>query len=166
MKNRIPSICILLYMVCTGLFAAPCGATAGEQYNFRQITPRNGMLSNVRCVHAEKRGFVWIGSSTEGLMRFDNYLPRRYSSHDKGENALPGDNIVQIAEDSLGQIWVLTNKGLARYRPATDDFFIPKQPSEGGGISSSTVHDRSRVACSSDHRTKSSGMTMPMTRSV
>ena len=133
MKNRIPSICILLYMVCTGLFAAPCGATAGEQYNFRQITPRNGMLSNVRCVHAEKRGFVWIGSSTEGLMRFDNYLPRRYSSHDKGENALPGDNIVQIAEDSLGQIWVLTNKGLARYRPATDDFFIPQQSSEAGG---------------------------------
>lgn len=127
-------IFIRLYTVCAGLCSVFCGATAGEQYNFRQITPRDGMLSNVRCVHTEKRGFVWIGSSTEGLVRFDNYRPRHYSSHDKGEHTLPGDNIVQIAEDSLGQIWVLTNKGLARYRPATDDFFIPKQmPDAGGG---------------------------------
>lgn len=136
MKNTKSGILPRLCMVCAGLFAALCGATAAEQYNFRQITPRDGMLSNVRCVHAEKRGFVWIGSSTEGLMRFDNYLPRRYSSHDKGGHALPGNNITQIAEDSLGQIWVLTNKGLARYRPETDDFFIPKQaPDPGGGKS-------------------------------
>ena len=161
-------ILLYLYMVCAGLLSAFCGATAGEQYNYRQITPRDGMLSNVRCVHAEKRGFVWIGSSTEGLMRFDNYLPRRYSSHDKGGHALPGNNITQIAEDSLGQIWVLTNKGLARYRPETDDFFIPKQvPDPGGGeISSSTVPARLRAACSSDRRTRSSAMTMPTTRSA
>lgn len=145
MKNMKSGILLYLYMVCAGLLSAFCGATAGEQYNYRQITPRDGMLSNVRCVHAEKRGFVWIGSSTEGLMRFDNYLPRRYSSHDKGEHALPGNNIAQIAEDSLGQIWVLTNKGLARYRPETDDFYVPKQPSEPGG-GNLIVHCASPVA--------------------
>ena len=145
MKNMKSGILLYLYMVCAGLLSAFCRATAGEQYNYRQITPRDGMLSNVRCVHAEKRGFVWIGSSTEGLMRFDNYLPRRYSSHDKGEHALPGNNIAQIAEDSLGQIWVLTNKGLARYRPETDDFYVPKQPSEPGG-GNLIVHCASPVA--------------------
>lgn len=168
MKNIKFGILIRLYTLCAGLCTVFCGATASEQYNFRQITPRNGMLSNVRCVHVEKQGFVWIGSSTEGLVRFDNYLPRHYSSHDKDEHALPGDNIYQITEDSLGQIWVLTNKGLARYRAATDDFFIPKQAPEAGGgeNSSSTVPDRSRAACSSDHRTRSSVMTMPTTRSA
>ena len=133
MKNIKFGILIRLYTLCAGLCTVFCGATASEQYNFRQITPRDGMLSNVRCVHVEKQGFVWIGSSTEGLVRFDNYLPRHYSSHDKDEHALPGDNIYQITEDSLGQIWVLTNKGLARYRAATDDFFIPKQAPEAGG---------------------------------
>ncbi len=124
---------IFVLSLCACVFSRMIGLAAEDRYNFRQITPRDGMLSNVQCVYAEKRGFVWIGSSSEGLVRFDNYLSRRYCSQDKGEHALPGDNIYQIAEDSLGHIWVLTDKGLARYRPSTDDFFIPKRNFNGGG---------------------------------
>lgn len=124
---------IFIFAVWVCLFSGMPSLAAKDQYNLRQITPRDGMLSNIRCIHAEKRGFVWMGSSSEGLVRFDNYLPHRYSSQDKGEHVLPGDNIYQITEDSLGHIWVLTDKGLARYRPATDDFFIPQQYWNGGG---------------------------------
>ena len=57
MKNIKFGILIRLYTLCAGLCTVFCGATASEQYNFRQITPRDGMLSNVRCVHVEKQGF-------------------------------------------------------------------------------------------------------------
>ncbi len=130
MKN-IANIFIL--SVCACMFSCMPSFATEEQYTFRQITPRDGMLSNVRCIYADKSGFAWIGSSSEGLVRFDNHFSRRYSSQDKGEHILPGDNIYQITEDSLEHIWVLTDKGLARYRPATDDFFIPRHYLNGGG---------------------------------
>ena len=125
MMKSVHTICV--YLLFCGLFLTVPVHAVGEQYNFRSITTRDGMPSSVRCIHAEKRGFVWIGSSNEGLVRYDNFLPRRYTAREGDIHALPGNHIVQIVEDSLAQIWVLTNRGLARYQPASDDFFIPKR---------------------------------------
>lgn len=127
-----PSPAIRLFVLLCGMLLCGAHLSAGEAYNFRSITTREGMPSSVRCIHAEKRGFVWIGSSGEGLVRYDNYLPRRYLAREGDEHALPGNHIIQIVEDSLAQIWVLTNRGLARYRPASDDFFVPKRQTENG----------------------------------
>ena len=128
-----PAHAICLFLLFCGLCSSGRLHAAGEQYTFRSITTRDGMPSSVRCIHAEKRGFVWIGSSNEGLVRYDNFLPRRYRACEGDENALPGNHIVQIVEDSLAQIWVLTNRGLARYRPANDDFFVPKRGAGSSG---------------------------------
>lgn len=131
---------LFIVSIWTCIFSFGICLSAENRYDFRPVTPRDGMPSNIRCIHAEKRGFVWFGSSSEGLVRYDNYLIRRYTSRDSGEHVLPGDYIYQIATDSLGQVWVLTDKGLARYRPVSDDFFIPKHAKTGTEEGNLIVH--------------------------
>lgn len=94
-----------------------------ENYYFEQIALKEGLSTTITCVYAEKNGFVWIGTPT-GLGRFDGHELKRYSYSPDNSNSLPHDNILHVAEDSLHNLWVLTEKGVARYRRQSDDFYL------------------------------------------
>lgn len=94
-----------------------------DNYYFEQIALKEGLSTTITCVYAEKNGFVWIGTPT-GLGRFDGHELKRYSYSPDNSNSLPHDNILHVAEDSLHNLWVLTEKGVARYRRQSDDFYL------------------------------------------
>lgn len=97
---------------------------AGNYY-FEQIFLQDGLSSTVNCIYAEKDGFVWVGTNT-GLGRFDGYEMKKYVHSPEDSYSLPHNNIIHITEDSLHTVWVLTEKGVVRYRRQSDDFYLPK----------------------------------------
>lgn len=98
-----------------------------NHYYFKQLSLKDGFPAYVKCVLTEEKGFVWIGGPS-GLGRFDGYELKQYVYHPDNAHSLPHNNIHQIIEDKQHNIWVLTEGGVARYQPLSDDFYIPKTP--------------------------------------
>ena len=44
-----------------------------EHYYFKQISLKEGLPSNVRCILRDEQGFVWIGTKS-GLGKFDEKI--------------------------------------------------------------------------------------------
>lgn len=82
-----------------------------EHYYFKQISLKEGLPSNVRCILRDEQGFVWIGTKS-GLGKFDGHELKRYKHQANDPNSLLHNLIYQIAEDKQHNIWVLTEKVL------------------------------------------------------
>ena len=67
---------------------------------------------------------LWFGSYTRGISVLDhNSGNYRYYRHDNENPESISDNLVRsMTVDSLGKIWIATNKGLNLYLPETDSF--------------------------------------------
>ena len=94
-----------------------------NNYYFEQVALKEGLSTTVNCIYAEKNSFVWIGTRT-GLGRFDGHELKKYTHSPENPNSLPHNNILHVAEDSLHNLWVLTEKGVVRYRRRSDDFSL------------------------------------------
>lgn len=116
----------LLYVILglIGILTGIQPVTAGHYY-FKKISLQDGLPSTIRCILTEEKGFVWIGTRF-GLGRFDGHELKRYSHDANNPNSLPHNYIHKITEDKQHNVWILTDKGLARYRRRSDDFYIPK----------------------------------------
>lgn len=113
-----------LFCLIISLFLYSNGLKASHYY-FKQISLNEGLPSTVRCIYAEKKGFVWIGTKA-GLGRFDGHELKHYIHQPDNPNSLPHNHVHQIMEDSLHNIWIMTDKGIARYRRRSDDFDVIK----------------------------------------
>ncbi len=78
----------------------------------------NSLASNeINSIYEDQRGILWIGTWGGGLNKFDRQkgIFTAYTRKD----GLPNDNIYGILEDSQGNLWISTSKGLARFNPRT-----------------------------------------------
>jgi signal transduction histidine kinase/streptogramin lyase len=84
---------------------------------------------------------VWFGTQGGGLGRLDPRTGeiRSYTT----EEGLPHDNVEGILEDRSGMMWITTNRGLTRFDPATEEFWIF---TEDSGIQSSRFFANSAFA--------------------
>ena len=108
-----------------------------EHYYFKQISLKEGLPSNVRCILRDEQGFVWIGTKS-GLGKFDGHELKRYKHQANDPNSLLHNLIYQIAEDKQHNIWVLTEKGIARYQQQSNDFTFPTDE-DGKNITANIV---------------------------
>jgi ligand-binding sensor domain-containing protein len=75
---------------------------------------------NVFCIKpAQKANYVWIGTD-KGLVSF-NFKTLKYTIISE-KNGLPDDAIGDILEESNGDYWLNSNKGLAYYTKAKNSF--------------------------------------------
>ena len=58
-----------------------------EHYYFKQISLKEGLPSNVRCILRDEQGFVWIGTKS-GLGKFDGHELKRYKHQANDPNSL------------------------------------------------------------------------------
>ncbi|WP_162944954.1 sensor histidine kinase [Flavisolibacter nicotianae] len=65
--------------------------------------------------------FLWVGSAF-GLNRFDGSHFKNYFGDKNNNRTLSGGVILSLVEDSLHNIWIGTNKELARYDSKADTF--------------------------------------------
>ncbi len=81
----------------------------------------------VLCVHQSKSGTIWAGT-TYGLNRLNN---DGTFTNITVYDGLPSNGVYGILEDSSGNLWLSTNKGLAKYNPADKSI---KVYDEGDGL--------------------------------
>jgi ligand-binding sensor domain-containing protein/signal transduction histidine kinase len=70
--------------------------------------------------HQDLAGTMWIGTWGGGLDRFDPAT--QTFSHYTEKNGLPDNVIYGIEADSVGCLWMSTNKGLVKFDPRSETF--------------------------------------------
>lgn len=71
----------------------------------------------------DSKGFVWIGTETGGLDRYDGYTFKHHKYNPDDPNSIAGNYVETLFEDSKGFIWAgLRGDGLSRYSPRTHQF--------------------------------------------
>ncbi len=63
--------------------------------------------SSVYVIHEDRRGLLWF-ATREGLGRWDGYQMRTWKATPFDANALSGNVVRKLVEDSAGNIWVAT----------------------------------------------------------
>ena len=74
-----------------------------------------GRPVNVLALHEDARGYLWVGTESQGLLRLDPGREhwRAFSTAD----GLPDDDVYSIQEEpESGHLWVSTNRGLCRLK--------------------------------------------------
>ena len=87
----------------------------------RTIQPHGNYYTNVLSHDPTQKNILWIGTITGGLYKWDkgnNKLLATYTT----ENGLPNNTINSLVLDSLGYMWISTNKGISRFNPAKETF--------------------------------------------
>jgi len=79
----------------------------------------------------DKKGILWVGTGTTGIISFDKY-PHPDNLDAKGlnhyynipsiTNSLPNDIVYSLFQDNSGIIWVGTDDGVAKYLPQKEKF--------------------------------------------
>lgn len=84
---------------------------------------KNSLSSNsVYCVAEDNEKNLWFGNMATGLDKFDRKTGKytNYSTKD----GLPGNSIKSILFDDNNDLWVSTDKGLARFNPKTNEVHV------------------------------------------
>ncbi|MFW5707089.1 MAG: hybrid sensor histidine kinase/response regulator transcription factor, partial [Bacteroidota bacterium] len=88
----------------------------GTLENYTMTTGNNPGLNDndILSLHLSKNGYLWVGSSG-GLNRINiNFSPFIFESYTT-RDGLPNNTIHAILEDTDGNIWMSTNKGLSQF---------------------------------------------------
>jgi methyl-accepting chemotaxis protein/ligand-binding sensor domain-containing protein len=93
-------------------------------YNFQKFSVKEGLSqSTVFSITQDKSGFIWIGTRTGGLNKYDGYSFTQYSKDPDDSTSISGNEILSLFEDSKGYLWIGTrNDGLNRFNHATEKF--------------------------------------------
>lgn len=71
----------------------------------------NSVSEYVQCIFRDSRGFLWIGTNSDGLALFDGYK----LSYLNTREGLSGSQVTGILEDRQGKLWFSTNNGISKY---------------------------------------------------
>ncbi len=103
-------------------------ATNGKKiYQFRgtkhtkTITLKDNYAINDISFDPKQKNILWIGTISGGLFKWDIDTNKKLV-HYTTENGLPNNTINSIVPDSLGYLWMSTNKGIARFNPIKETF--------------------------------------------
>jgi len=103
-------------------------ALRGQLLQFQTYAAKDGLLSgNVKILHQDKRGFIWVGSS-EGMTVFDGV---EFTSFSGRGSSLSYTEIHEIGEDGNGTIWFATLEGLWKF---TEGYFEHAWPDSASGL--------------------------------
>ncbi len=113
------------YCVAGMISIAQLSVNTSEPDKFRAVpwTIEEGL--SVDAMHTmikDAKGFLWVGSSLGQLSRFDGMTFKNYIPEPQTRGAINTDKIYCFEEDSLGNIWMGTEKGLSRYDIKADTF--------------------------------------------
>lgn len=94
--NVLKLYLLALLFIQQGLFA--------QQYNFKTYSPASaGLAGNVvNCIFQDHAGFIWFGTQSGGVSKFDGKSFKNYTHSD----GLGSSDVVSICEDKQGRIWL------------------------------------------------------------
>jgi ligand-binding sensor domain-containing protein/signal transduction histidine kinase len=94
-----------------------------KTYKISKEDSSNFIGSLARCIFEDGKGFLWVGTETGGLYRFDREKEKfaAYFEHDN-RNKIIYFSVYSIAEDKNGDLWLGTNMGLKKFDKSTGKF--------------------------------------------
>jgi signal transduction histidine kinase/ligand-binding sensor domain-containing protein len=80
--------------------------------------------SSVRCLLEDSKGYIWVGTLSRGLSRYDYETGKftHFSHEINDEESLSSDEVLCLFEDSRGRLWVGTEYGLNLFDYETETF--------------------------------------------
>jgi diguanylate cyclase (GGDEF)-like protein len=130
-------------LLCLLIFAFPAWATPTSPLRFKRLGSLDSDELSILALMQDRQGFIWIGTHSGGLYRYNGYHAVKYTSSIEDPASLPHDRVSTLFEDKQGTIWVGTQNGLARYNPKTNDFtrFVPPPGPSAQRIVKSIISD-------------------------
>lgn len=91
-------------------------------YSFTQLSIEQGLSqSTAQSILLDHKGTLWIGTKS-GLNSYTQEGIKTYLHPSGDPHSLPSNYINHLTEDSLGNFWIATSKGLALYDDEQDQF--------------------------------------------
>lgn len=117
--NKIKTKIIVILII--SIFILNNGSLAVE--NYMNFIPLEEDISQnvVKTILQDENGFMWFGSN-DGLIKYDGYQTKKYRQMPFAENTLLDNYIIDLEEDSSGNIWIATSKGLTKLNPKKEIF--------------------------------------------
>jgi diguanylate cyclase (GGDEF)-like protein len=109
-------------LLCLLTLAWSACATPTSPLRFTRLGSLEANDLSILALLQDRQGFIWIGTHSGGLYRYNGYHAVKFSSSNQDQRSLPHDRVSTLFEDSQGRIWAGTQNGLARYNPETNDF--------------------------------------------
>ena len=92
---------------------------------FEHVSVNEGIAPDlVFCMHQDRRGFVWLGTMY-GLLRFDGSTYVSFRNDPFDSTSISNDDVVAIAEDDRGDLWLATYGGGVNRYDRTQGRFDP-----------------------------------------
>jgi diguanylate cyclase (GGDEF)-like protein len=109
-------------LLCLLVLSVSAVATPTSTLRFKRLGAIDSDELLILSMIQDRQGFVWIGTLSGGLYRYNGYHAVKYTSSPHDKNSLPHDRVSTLYEDKQGVIWAGTQNGVARYNPKTNDF--------------------------------------------
>ncbi len=75
------------------------------------------------AITQDQQGYIWFSSFIKGLVRFNGKEFKNFKHEPENPNSLVSNEIISMAVDSSGMIWLATyGSGLDRFDPTTNTF--------------------------------------------
>ncbi|HMG90320.1 MAG TPA: hypothetical protein VK589_09670, partial [Chryseolinea sp.] len=115
---------LLSLLIClAGITAVAQKVNKPDQYRAVLWTTQEGLNTDyLNVMLKDAKGFLWIGSFTDELARFDGARFKTFLPELKKSGAINAGGVSAFAEDSLHNIWMATERGVSRYDIQTDLF--------------------------------------------
>ncbi|MDB5958994.1 MAG: hypothetical protein JWP59_288, partial [Massilia sp.] len=119
---RLTSRLRLFASLCLLLLTAAASAMPTSELRFKRLGSLDADDLSILSMLQDRQGFVWIGTHSGGLYRYNGYQAVKYTHDTRAAGSLPNDRVSALFEDHLGRIWAGTQEGLARFDPASGTF--------------------------------------------
>jgi signal transduction histidine kinase/ligand-binding sensor domain-containing protein/CheY-like chemotaxis protein len=112
MRFRARLLSILFGTGCWLAAATAVAQTIAErQVKFEHLTLADGLSQSlINAIHQDSRGFIWLATQ-DGLNRYDGNRFVVYKTDTEDPTTLSDPNVLCIAEDHHGDIWIGTEGG-------------------------------------------------------
>lgn len=129
-------------------FVTEDGVNRFDGYRFRVLRhdpddPNSLSYNDVKCLHEDREGILWIGTFGAGLNRYDPRTGRftHYRRNPSDPSSLAGDIVRTVLEDRHGSLWIGTQGGgLDRLDRSTGAFeHFPPDPDDPGALANGDI---------------------------
>lgn len=76
------------------------------------------MINNI---YQDQKGYIWV-TTEDGLNKFDGAKFTSYRTHKNDSTSLIGNHVYKVFQDSRGNLYILSTKGLQIYDYRSDTF--------------------------------------------
>ena len=90
------------------------------RHDIRDTTTISDDFVDGIVIRSREPGVVWVATGGSGLNRLD-VATREFRLFDESDG-LANNSLYAILEDETGQLWLSSNRGLARFNPETETF--------------------------------------------